>query len=276
MAQKIKQNRFFKYLFLILASVLCIYPLFWLITASLKTQEQYLESTLNLPWPLDFGNIIGAMQGGKFFLWFMNSGIITIGSVLFCTFASLVAAFAIVYMDFKGKQVILNSIISLMAVPIVVMIVPLYIFFARTHLMSTYPGVILIYAAICIPFSVYLMTSFFKTLPREIVEAAIVDGCGTFKILSKVLVPLSMPPVVTLIIVNALYVWNDLLIALIFLPKTEMRTLMVGITIFKSRFNLDVPLTMAGLLLISLPMILVYIIFQRFFVRGLTSGALKG
>jgi ABC-type glycerol-3-phosphate transport system permease component len=120
------------------------------------------------------------------------------------------------------------------------------------------------------------MTSFFKTLPREIVEAAIVDGCGTFKILSKVLVPLSMPPVVTLIIVNALYVWNDLLIALVFLPKTEMRTLMVGITIFKSRFNLDVPLTMAGLFLISLPMILVYVIFQRFFVRGLTSGALKG
>ena len=266
----------FKYLVLILASAVCIYPIFWLITVSLKTQEQYLQSTLNLTWPLDFGNITAALHGGRFYLWFMNSGIITIGSVILCTVASLVAAFAIVFMDFKGKQVLLNSIISLMAVPIVVMIVPLYILFARAHLMSTYPGVILIYAAICIPFSIYLLTSFFKTLPGEIVEAAIMDGCSNFKVLSKILVPLSIPPVLTLIIVNALYVWNDLLIALVFLPKTEMRTLMVGITIFKSRFNLDVPLTMAGLLMISLPMIIVYIVFQRFFIRGLTSGALKG
>ncbi len=276
MKVKTHYTSIFKYLALILATAVCIYPIFWLITVSLKTQEQYLQSTLDLPWPLDFGNIIGALHGGRFYLWFMNSGIITIGSVILCTVVSVVAAFAIVFMDFKGKQVLLNSIISLMAVPIVVMIVPLYILFARTHLMSTYPGVILIYAAICIPFSIYLLTSFFSTLPGEIVEAAIMDGCSNFKVLSKILVPLSIPPVLTLIIVNALYVWNDLLIALVFLPKNKMRTLMVGVTIFKSRFNLDVPLTMAGLLMISLPMIIVYIVFQRFFIRGLTSGALKG
>ena len=273
---KTRHTSIVKYLVLILATAVCIYPIFWLITVSLKTQDQYLQSTLDLPWPLDFGNITAALHGGRFYLWFMNSVIITIGSVILCTAASLVAAFAIVFMGFKGKLVLLNSIISLMAVPIVVMIVPLYILFARTHLMSTYPGVILIYAAICIPFSIYLLTSFFRTLPGEIVEAAIMDGCSNFKVLTKILVPLSIPPVLTLIIVNALYVWNDLLIALVFLPKTEMRTLMVGITIFKSRFNLDVPLTMAGLLMISLPMIIVYIVFQRFFIHGLTSGALKG
>ena len=276
MKVKTHYSSIFKYLALILATAVSLYPIFWLITVSLKTQAQYLQSTLDLPWPLDFGNFTAALHGGRFYLWFMNSGIITIGSVILATAASLVAAFAIVFMDFKGKQILLNSIISLMAVPIVVMIVPLYILFARIHLMSTYPGVILIYAAICIPFSIYLLTSFFRTLPGEIVEAAIMDGCSTFKVLSKILVPLSIPPVLTLIIVNALYVWNDLLIALVFLPKNDMRTLMVGVTIFKSRFNLDVPLTMAGLLMISLPMIIVYIVFQKFFIRGLTSGALKG
>ncbi|HEB33294.1 MAG TPA: carbohydrate ABC transporter permease [Spirochaetes bacterium] len=276
MKVKTHYSSIFKYLALILATAVSLYPIFWLITVSLKTQAQYLQSTLDLPWPLDFGNFTAALHGGRFYLWFMNSGIITIGSVILATAASLVAAFAIVFMDFKGKQILLNSIISLMAVPIVVMIVPLYILFARIHLMSTYPGVILIYAAICIPFSIYLLTSFFRTLPGEIVEAAIMDGCSTFKVLSKILVPLSIPPVLTLIIVNALYVWNDLLIALVFLPKNDMRTLMVGVTIFKSRFNLDVPLTMAGLLMISVPMIIVYIVFQRFFIRGLTSGALKG
>ncbi|KKK48601.1 hypothetical protein LCGC14_3143490 [marine sediment metagenome] len=238
MKVKTHYSSIFKYLALILATAVSLYPIFWLITVSLKTQAQYLQSTLDLPWPLDFGNFTAALHGGRFYLWFMNSGIITIGSVILATAASLVAAFAIVFMDFKGKQILLNSIISLMAVPIVVMIVPLYILFARIHLMSTYPGVILIYAAICIPFSIYLLTSFFRTLPGEIVEAAIMDGCSTFKVLSKILVPLSIPPVLTLIIVNALYVWNDLLIALVFLPKNDMRTLMVGVTIFKSRFNL--------------------------------------
>ncbi|UCB45823.1 MAG: carbohydrate ABC transporter permease [Spirochaetota bacterium] len=206
----------------------------------------------------------------------MNSGILTVGSVALCTIISLLAAYAIVFMSFRGKQIIMNSIISLMAVPIVVMIVPLYILFVRIHLMSTYPGVILIYSAVCIPFSIYLLTSFFKSLPGELLEAAIIDGCSNLKVLSKVIIPLSGPPVLTLIIVNALWVWNDLLIALVFLPRTDMRTLMVGLTVFKSKFNLDVPLTMAGLLIVSLPMIIIYIIFQRYFIRGLISGALKG
>jgi len=125
MKVKTHYSSIFKYLALILATAVSLYPIFWLITVSLKTQAQYLQSTLDLPWPLDFGNFTAALHGGRFYLWFMNSGIITIGSVILATAASLVAAFAIVFMDFKGKQILLNSIISLMAVPIVVMIVPL-------------------------------------------------------------------------------------------------------------------------------------------------------
>jgi ABC-type glycerol-3-phosphate transport system permease component len=189
---------------------------------------------------------------------------------------AFIAAFAFAKMQFKGKDFILNMIISLMVIPVVVLIVPLFVLYTKIKFMSTYHGVILIYAAVCMPFSVYLLTNFFKTIPDEIVEAGIIDGCSTLKILTKVVIPLSGPPISTLIIVNSLWIWNELLLALVFLPKDNLRTLMVGITVFKSRYNLDVTVTMAGLLLTTLPMILLYVIFQKFFVRGLTEGALKG
>jgi ABC-type glycerol-3-phosphate transport system permease component len=113
-------------------------------------------------------------------------------------------------------------------------------------------------------------------VPDEIIEAAVIDGSSIPQILARVVVPLSGPPITTLLVVNALWVWNELLLALVFLPKDNLRTLMVGITVFKSRYNLDVPVTMTGLLLTTLPMILLYVIFQRVFIRGLTAGALKG
>jgi ABC-type glycerol-3-phosphate transport system permease component len=271
-----KFERLIKHIILMISSLVALYPLFWLVAISFKNKEQYLINKLTFSVPLHPETFVAALRGGKFFLWFMNSAVLTTGSVILCTFIAFIAAFAFAKMRFRGRDLILNMIISLMVIPIVILIVPLFVLYTRIRMMSTYQGLILMYAAVCMPFSVYLLTNFFKTIPDEIMEAGIIDGCSTFKILSKVIIPLSGPPITTLIIVNALWVWNELLLALVFLPKDNLRTLMVGITVFKSRYNLDVPVTMAGLLLTTLPMILLYIIFQKFFIRGLTEGALKG
>lgn len=265
----------FKYIILIISSIVALYPLFWLISISFKDKAQYLENKFYFSWPIEFSSIVEAVKGGRFILWFMNSTIMTVGSVILCTAVAVIAAFAFAKMDFKGKHIIMNILISIMVIPVVVLIVPLFVLYTQTGLMSTYQGLIIMYTAICLPFSIYLLTNFFKTIPDEIIEASIIDGCSTFKILIKVVIPLSGPPITTLIVVNALWVWNELLLALVFLPKDDFRTLMVGITVFKSRYNLDVTVTMAGLLLTTIPMILLYIIFQRFFIRGLTAGAIK-
>ncbi len=127
-----------------------------------------------------------------------------------------------------------------------------------------------------IPFSIFLLTNFFRAIPRELIESALTDGATNLRVLVQIILPLSAPALVTLVVVNALWVWNELLIALVFLPEDELKTLMVGITVFRSRYNLDVPITMAGMLLASIPMILLYIFGQRFFIRGLTAGAVKG
>jgi ABC-type glycerol-3-phosphate transport system permease component len=260
---------------LVLAAGLALYPVLWLVFISFKSKEQYLAGKLFLSWPLHLEPFAGALRGGRFFLWLMNSGILTSAGVLLCTAAAFLAAFALAKMGFAGRRLFLDAIISLMAIPVVVLIVPLFVLYTRLRLMSTYQGMILMYAAVCLPFSVYLLTNFFKTIPDEIMEAAVIDGAPVFRILTRVVIPLSGPPIVTLIVVNAVWVWNELLLALVFLPKDGLRTLMVGITVFKSKFNLDISVTMAGLLLTTLPIVILYIVFQKFFIRGLTEGALK-
>ncbi len=261
---------------LALSSAVALYPVVWLAAVSFKSKEQYALEKLFFSWPLHLDNLAGALRGGRFLLWFANSTAMTAGAVLLCTLVALLAAFAFAKMSFRGRDLFMNLIISLMVIPVAVLIVPLFVLYTRTRLMSTYQGLIIIYAAVCLPFSVYLLTNFFRTVPDEIVEAGTMDGCSPLGVLLRIIIPLSGPPITTLIVVNALWVWNELLLALVFLPKDNLRTLMVGITVFKSRYNLDVPVTMAGLLMTTLPMVALYIIFQKVFIRGLTAGAVKG
>jgi ABC-type glycerol-3-phosphate transport system permease component len=136
--------------------------------------------------------------------------------------------------------------------------------------------VIVIYTGLMLPFSTFLLASFFTTIPRSLLEAARIDGAGTLRTLWKVVLPLTRPALVTVIVVQALWVWNEVLIAVVFLQQSSLRTLMVGLPVFKSRYHLDVPIVMAGMLLATIPMLALYLVGQRFFVRGLTAGATKG
>ena len=178
-------------------------------------------------------------------------------------------------MEFKGRDSLLAISTSLMAVPPVVMIVPLFVLYTQLSLISTYSGAIIIYAGLVTPFSVYLLTTFFRTLPMELFESARIDGANHVDVLLKIVLPLSLPPVLTLVVVNSLYVWNDLLIAIIFLNDDEKRTLMAGISVFQGRYNNRIPLTMAGMVLATAPMVILYVSFQKYFVRGLMAGAIK-
>ena len=120
------------------------------------------------------------------------------------------------------------------------------------------------------------MRNFFVTIPQAIVDSALIDGCSKFKAFVKIILPLSKPALITLIIVNAVWVWNELFIALIFLQRTELKTLMVGLTVFRGRFNVNQPVIMAGLFVSVVPMILLYLFGQRFFIKGMITGSLKG
>ena len=260
---------------LLLASFLALAPTLFMLSTALKTDAEYAVDKVGPPGAPVLEHFRAVLVDSPFLGWMGNSLVLVVGSVTLSTVVACLAAYAIARMAFPGRDALLFVTTSLMAVPPIVMIVPLFVLYTRLGLISTYEGAILIYAGLITPFSVYLLTTFFRTVPNELFEAARIDGAGDFLILRKIVLPLSLPALLTLVVVNSLYVWNDLLIAIIFLQDDAKRTLMAGISVFQGRYNNQVPLTMAGMLVASAPMLILYISFQKYFIRGLMGGAIK-
>ena len=268
-------NGFIRQIWMVIATLVVLFPIYFMLVSSFKTQAEYIVNKWGLPHSLLLDNFNTALAGDKFFLRFANSTILTVGSVGVSMVIACLAAFAFARMEFPAKRFLFNLILSLMVVPPVVMVVPLFVSMVRWGLVNTYQGTILIYTGLLLPFSIYLMTNFFQTIPHEIVEAARIDGCSTLDVFWRIMMPLSAPALVTLVVVNALWVWNELLIALVFMQKDELKTLMVGISALRSRNYINIPATMAGLTIATIPIVVVYLLGQRYFIRGMTSGAVK-
>jgi len=260
---------------LIIFSLVAIYPIYYMVVTAFKTRPDWLRNQFGLPNPFIFQNILDALGKGSIPLWFGNSLIVTAASLIGSTIFSALAAYAIARFRFRGKTLYFNSMIALMVIPPAVLILPLFVLMVNIHLVNTLPSVIIIYSGLLIPFSIYLLVSFFRSLPSELFDAAAIDGCSNLDTFWRITLPLSMPALVTLVVVNALFVWNELLIALVFLQNAEVKTLMPGLTLFKGHFTVNEPLIMAGTLIATIPMVLLYLFGQRLFVEGLVAGAVK-
>jgi ABC-type glycerol-3-phosphate transport system permease component len=257
-------------------SALALFPIYFMVVNALKTSDDYAGNAIGPPRHLVVSTLHEALAGGDLYRWLLNSLLITAASVLASTALAALAAYAISLLRWRPAPIVLGVLIALMVVPPIVLVIPLFQLVADVHQLNTYRSVIVIYTGLMLPFSTFLLASFFATVPRSLVEAARIDGAGIFRIFTSVLLPLARPALVTVVIVQALWVWNEVLIAIVFLQQQSLRTLMVGLTVFKSRYHLDVPLVMAGMLWATVPMVVLYLAGQRFFVRGLTAGAVKG
>jgi len=260
---------------LIFFSLLAIYPVYYMVVTAFKTRPNWLHDQFGLPNPFTLQNISDALSKGNIPVWFGNSIVVTLFSLAVSTGVSALAAYAIARFRFAGRAFYFNSMIALMVIPPAVLILPLFVLMVDVSLVNTLSSVIIIYSGLLIPFSIYLLVSFFRSLPAELFDAAAIDGCSNLGIFWQITLPLSTPALVTLVVVNALFVWNELLIALVFLQSEEVRTLMPGLTLFKGHFTINEPLVMAGTLIATIPMVLLYLFGQRLFVEGLTAGAVK-
>jgi len=250
-----------------------LFPLFFIFNNALKTRDQYLANQLAISLSPTWENFIKVFQYPNLLSWFTNSIILTSVSVGLCTLIAILAAYAFANLEFPGRDILFNLITPLMVIPPIVMIIPLFVFFQKIKLINNLGGPILIYTGLMLPFTIYLLRNFFITIPTEIREAALLDGCTSAQLVTKIILPLSRPALVTSMIVNAVWVWNELLIALVFLQTEEQRTLIVGIAAsLQKRFNLDIPSLMAGLAVTTIPMIILYVIGQNALVRGLVAG----
>lgn len=255
--------------------IIILFPIYFMVSNSFKTRTEFLTNKLGLPRDPTFQSFIDAFHGKNFTLWFLNSMLITAFSCFIVTIIAFFAAFAFARMRFKGNRLLFSMMIPLMSIPPVIMLIPQFRIMTHLRLINTHASVIILYIGIMLPLTVYLMRNYFITLPVSLLEAAKVDGASQLTVLRRIVLPLSAPVIFTALLVNAVWAWNELLIALVFLQREELRTLIVGITVFKSRFSLNVPVIMAGLTIATIPVIILYIFGQKYLVAGLVAGAVK-
>jgi raffinose/stachyose/melibiose transport system permease protein len=277
--KKLKPRRIFaeigRQFLLVVAAAIVLTPIIYIIIASFKTKLDYVKNPIGIPKPFVLDNYQTLLKDGQIWLWFKNSIIVTILSVVVAVIIAALAAYAFSRLNFIGREKIFNFLIALMIIPPIVMVIPLFVLATKVHLVNTYWGAVIIYTGLMLPFNIYLLRNFFVTIPESIIDSARIDGCGDWGIFTRMIIPLSRSAFITLIVVSVLYVWNELLIAMIFLQKDELTTLMVGLIQFQGRFRINQPTILAGIFASMVPMIVIYFLGQRFFVRGLTAGALK-
>lgn len=256
-------------------ALLYMYPVFMVLMNSFKTSAEIRTSGLSMPESLYLGNYVTAWVKGNFGRSLINSIIVTGGSLVAIYFLNIITAYPFVRMKFAGKGALFMLLLSGIMFPIQMAIIPLFGMITRLGLVNNPLGLIFVYTAFSIPMGVLLISNFIKGLPVEIEEAASIDGCGTVRMMFQIVRPLIKPVMSTLIIINAINIWNDLLLPIIVLTTKDSKTMPAGLMYFSGQYNTQWEYVTAAVIIISLPMIIFYILMQKDIVNGLASGAVK-
>jgi len=250
-------------------------PFYLLIVNTFKTMPEISASPISLPESLRLDAYARAWKEARLGEYYKNSLIIASVSVVLSVGVASLAAYAFSRMRFPGKQALFFFLLAGVMLPLQVVLVPLYRLLSGLDMLSSYRGMIALYVAFTIPFGVFILTGFYRSVPVEIEEAAHIDGCSWFQAYWRIAIPLAAPGLVTMVILEFIWFWNEYLVALTFIQKEAMRTVMLGVMVMANTFQLDFSKLTAGIVVSVFPPILVYIFFQKYLIRGLTAGALK-
>lgn len=260
---------------LVVVAVVALYPLVFTVLNSLKTRTGYAQNPLGLPVDISFENYAETFVRMDVPRLLFNSIITTGGGLLLSTVAALFIAYAVTKLRIKGGNLIFLFIIAMLVIPSQVVIYPLYETILDLGLGGTYQGLIFSYAAFGLPISTYMLAAFFRAIPDELIEAARIDGAGELRILFQMMLPISTPAIAALSILNFVWMWNDLLLPLVIMGGSDKTTLMVGVALLSGQYDVSVPLISAGLIVALLPVMIVYLLFQRQILSGALAGAVK-
>jgi sn-glycerol 3-phosphate transport system permease protein len=251
-------------------------PLYWVATGALKTnQEIYTFPPVWIPRQPQWGNFVEAWQAVPFGRFFVNSIVTTLGAVALELLFALLSAYALVFVRARGKGLVFAVVIAALLVPGTVTLLPNYLTVARLGWINTYQGLIIPVAAVA--FGVFLFRQHFLTLPRDLLDAARLDGCGHLGLLRHVVVPLSQPVIVTFLVIYLVAHWNDFLWPLVVTNRLEWRTVPVGVAyLYQVEGVQNWGPILAGTVMALVPMLFVYVVAQRWIVKGIGGGALKG
>jgi multiple sugar transport system permease protein len=263
--------------FLFAVCVFSLFPFLWMLITSLKEHREIMT----IP-PTFVPQTVTAGHYGDVFIksnmprYFINSSIIAAGSTFLALVFAIFGGYGFARHRFRGKALLQNAVLSSQMLPTAAIIVPLFIILRTLGLLNTYLGLILAYLIITLPLSVWMMTGYFRSIPVEMEEAANIDGCSRFGVLWRVVLPVCLPGLVATGIYCFVVTWNEFLFALSFATDKKVMTLPIGLAEFTLEFTVDWGALMAGSVLMTLPIVILFFTVQRAFISGLTAGATKG
>lgn len=267
---------FLRYFLLLSFSLLVFLPITGLLINAFRAPNEISVSPFALPTQLSLENIFSAWSVGRFGIFFKNSVIVALVTVVASVFLSILTGYAFAILPLPGKKWLYPLVLLGYMVPFEAAIIPLYNLMSTLSLRDSYWALILPQVGLSVSFGTLWLSSYFETIPQELIDSATMDGSSRWQTLWKILVPLSTPSLTTLVVLIFMWTWNEFLLALVMIQDESMRTLPVGLAFFQGRYTANVPLLAAGALIVALPTVLVYILFQRFFIRGMLGGAVKG
>ncbi|KAB8194163.1 ABC transporter permease subunit [Nonomuraea phyllanthi] len=259
-----------------LLALATVYPLLFTANVAVKTRRDYILDRFSPVSSPHLENFSAAWNSVGMARYFANSVIVVTVSVVLLLLLGSMAGFALSQLRFRGSSALFLGCLAALFIPFQVIMVPLARVMADTGLIDTYPGLILAYVAQFLPFTIFLMTSHYRTIPVEIVQAARIDGNSTYGVYRRIMIPLGAPALLSVGILDALFCWNDVLIALLLMPSPEHRTLMVGVTSLRGQYSDNIPQFASGVLIAALPVLLIYLFLQRQIADGVTAGSTKG
>ncbi len=263
------------FVFLVIYFILILYPLIWMVLSSLKTEREFFRNLWGFPAQFQWKNYSKAWSMG-ISNYFFNSVFVTLSTIVLCIFVAVLVSYALARFQFKGKNLIFVLCMGGMMLSPQVTLIPLYRIIQNLHIHDTYWAMILPYAAYRIPITVLLIRAYFLDIPKELEEAAVIDGCSSFMTLYHIFLPIAKPILLTCGILIAYYSWNEFLFSIIFIDSRALKTIPSGLMVFRDALNTDFSLLFAGLTISALPMIIVFLAMQKQFIRGMTAGSVKG
>ena len=263
------------YSILMAATVVTLVPIIWVFASALKSNKEIRAAPLALPGEWRFQNYVDAWFGASFDQYFFNSIFITVTSVAIVLFLSSLAAYSFAKMRFRGNQLIFFVFLIGMAFPLSAKLGPLLSLMYELNLANSRFGLILVYVAGSLPFAILMLRAFFQGFPQELEDSALLDGCSRFQFYVRILLPLSKPSLMALGIFVFMGTWNEFFQALLLINEDSKRTLPLGLTAFQDEYFTDFALSFAGINITAVPVIIVYIMFQRNLIEGITVGSLK-
>lgn len=263
--------------FLSLLVVTQVYPLIWLAIYSLKSNEEILSGQFfALPHTLQWKNFTDAIKAGHYFQYLKNSLFVTSITMVSVLLLSSLTSFAIARFRWKYGQIVMVIFLIGMMVPLQATLLPLMIIFKNLHSLNTHLSIILPYIAFQTPIAVFILSGFMKSIPSEIEESAVMDGAGVFRIFRSIILPISIPPMMTVCILTFISIWNEYILAATFISSERLKTLPFGVNSFVSQYSVNYGAIGAFLVLGALPVILIYFLLADKITKGMVAGAVKG